>query len=48
MRQSGENAYENRKIKLLIKDIFKPWIDDNGITYISLKDFLTNENLLDL
>ena len=32
---------------VIIKDYFKPWIDDNGIYYISLKDFLLDEGIIE-
>ena len=33
---------------VIVKDIFKPWVDEKGITYISLRDFLLSDNPLDL
>ncbi|MBE6141860.1 MAG: ATP-binding protein [Erysipelotrichaceae bacterium] len=38
---------DNFKKIVIINDNFKPWIDDNGIYYISLKDFLLDEKSLD-
>ena len=32
---------------VIIKDTFKPWIDDKGIYYISLKDFLLDEMIIE-
>lgn len=32
---------------VIVKDNFKPWIDEEGIYYISLKDFILNEDIIE-
>lgn len=32
---------------VIVKDNFKPWIDEEGIYYISLKDFLLDEDIIE-
>ena len=33
---------------VIINDVFKPWNDDTGILYLPLKEFLLNDNSIDL
>ena len=41
------NIYDSFKKIIIINDNFKPWIDDKGIYYISLKDFLLDEGIIE-
>ena len=38
---------DNFKKIVIIKDTFKPWIDDKGVYFISLRDFLLDETLME-
>lgn len=42
-----QNINDSFKKIVIIKDTFKPWIDDKGIYYISLKDFLLDEMIIE-
>ena len=42
-----QNINDSFKKIVIIKDTFKPWIDDRGIYYISLKDFLLDEMIIE-
>ena len=33
---------------VVVNDVFKPWNDDRGVLFLSLKEFLLNEDSLDL
>ena len=42
------NVGDSFKKIIIVKDIIKPWNDDDGILTMSIFDFLLNENSLDL
>lgn len=42
------NVGDSFKKIIIVKDIIKPWFDDDGILTMSVFDFLLNENSLDL
>ncbi len=44
--QSLLNVGDNFKKMIIVYDSFIKWQDDNGIIYISIYDFLLNENSL--
>ena len=46
--RSLEEIKDSFKKIVIINDNFKPWIDDKGIEYISLKDFLLGDNPLEM
>ena len=46
--QSLLNVGDNFKKMVIVYNSFIKWQDDNGIIYISIYDFLLNENSLDM
>lgn len=42
------NVGDSFKKIIIVKDIIKPWNDDDGILTMSIFDFLLNENKFDL
>ena len=47
-KKSLLNIRDSFKKIIIVKDIIKPQRDENGISTISVFDFLLNENSLDL
>lgn len=46
MKAEGKVKISNFKKMVIVYDSFIKWQDDNGIIYISIYDFLLNENSL--
>ena len=42
------NINDNFKKIIVVKDDIKPWITEEGISIVGLKEFLLNENSLNL
>ncbi len=42
------NVHDSFKKIIIVKDVIKPWHDDDGILTMSIYDFLLNENSLDI
>ena len=47
-KASHINVNDSFKKIIIIKDVIKPWHDDDGILTLGIYDFMLNENSLDI